>query len=252
MRQRIRQPRDVVIDIAEDAIARMAAAHPVETASRLGRVAGALGKVVKIGASSEGAMALAGAGALYGIGKELVTEYEHHKQQREMKEKGFTEISAEGMVHHAGSASLPVSESADEPLTSSMKHTVSHHHQPVMSHESAPSLSSTFSDPYSKTSPSLSSGSSTSSTFSDPYSKAYASVVSSIASTPGMQSPHPLSFTPKTVQAAKLANITDPMRRAYIKVPRFKIPKDRPYDLVQWEANTQAIANNMMANASED
>lgn len=203
--------------VADATLARIAA-HPEATS----RLSTALGKAVKIGASSEGALALAGAGALYGIGKELVSEYGHQQQQSAMKEKGYTEISATGTHTY-----LPK-------LAESTRHSVSHSHGSPLG------------------------------TISDPYSKAAIT-----PDLPGQQSPLPLSgYAPgrwevepsmkvlekitvqKPSQVAAL--LPSPMRRAYIKVPRFKIPKDRPYDLVKWEAATQAIANNMMANASED
>jgi hypothetical protein len=258
MRQRF--PASPAESVAQAAIARMAATPP----SGLGMTARS---AMKIGASGEAAMALAGAGALYGIGKEFVAEYAHHKQQREMKEKGYTEISAEGVTQHAGTGSasaLPSPALSSTPLSSTMTHTVPHLHQhgmfgsPVASPQgSVPS--NPYGDPY---------------RLSDPYSKAYASVAGTPQSLPGLQSPLPLAMSPlgmrpgrwqvdpssslspspeamKAVASLQSAESANPMRRAYIKVPRFKIP-NKPYDLVQWEANTQAIANNMMANASED
>jgi hypothetical protein len=205
--------------VADATLARIAA-HPVATS----RLSTALGKAVKVGASSEGALALAGAGALYGIGKELITEYGHQQQQSAMKEKGYTEISATGTRTY-----LP----GQPKLAESTRHSVSHSHGSPLG------------------------------TLSDPYSKAAAT-----PSLPGQQSPLPLSgyapgrwvvepkqITPSTTKTAVIAALSSaipPTRRTYIKVPRFRIPKDRPYDLVKWEAATQAIANNMMANASED
>ena len=278
MRQRINRPRDVVIDIADDAIARMAAAGNRNILlSRLSRVAGALGKAVKIGASGEGALALAGAGTLYGIGKEFVTEYSHRKQQREMKEKGYTEITSQGshsyLPGHSSSVHSPsvVAEQAQKLVQGSARHSVPHVHSESGHSESVRE------EPETSSSSPLTVAGDMQSMSENPYSKAYLSVAKE--GPPALQSPLPLKMgaplpkatppstpvsghsssvdiglagTAAVVKRADSMHRINPMRRAYIKVPRFKIPKDRPYDLVKWDAATNAIANNMMANASED
>ena len=87
-----------------------------------------------------------------------------------------------------------------------------------------------------------------------PYSEAYSSVA--IETPPALRTPMPLdALTREALLPAAAATLRqasmNPMRRAYVKVPRFKVP-NKPYDLVNYEAATQAIATNMMSNASED
>tara|TARA_R110000868_G_scaffold258901_1_gene516559 strand:+ start:3458 stop:4303 length:846 start_codon:yes stop_codon:yes gene_type:complete len=281
MRQRINRPRDVVIDIAEDAIARMAAAHPVETASRLARAAQFLGKAVKTGVSAEAQVGIAAALGLYGFGEEVMNEYQLRKERQEMEEKGYTRITSKGTsTYLKGPEQPPVPvEQGSARHSVPHRHSESGHAEHVIPSE-APLTGTSDAPPVSTALPLTEHGRA-----ENPYSKAYSSVAKE--GPPGLQSPLPLkmgaplkmplpgamppSKMPKIMApstplsghsksgdiglaaaAAALRVSADPMRRAYIKVPRFKIPKDKPYDLVKWDAATNAIANNMMANASED
>lgn len=133
---------DPTTKLAMDAIARQAMKAEAATPARFGRAAriaasmrqtpfarvgGLAGRAARIAASTEGGVAMASAGLVYGMGGHLLEEYQHKKADKKLRTGGYQEISGEGVkvVHTDPSEAARYTEAS---LSSSGSHRVSHQH----------------------------------------------------------------------------------------------------------------------------
>ena len=198
----------------------------------IGRFA-SLAKGLKLAASTEAGLAVAAGGLAYGLGEHAVEAYKHHQTSEKFRKEGYTEIRAKPR---------PSDPTQSQRVAA---HTTSHVHQ------TPPQPEPQHSPTYTKV---ISNGEQT---FHPPNSEAPPAPLTRprvthrheplkpIESQPPPQTPP--QTPPQPIEAT--AADTPELNTSTVEIKPFRIG-DKPYNLVQWEANTHEIAERMMSGLS--
>ena len=186
------------------------------------RVGGLAGRAARIAASTEGGVAMASAGLVYGMGGHLLEEYQHKKADKKLRTGGYQEISGEGVkvVHTDPSEAARYTEAS----LSLGTHRVSHQHGQTKFAETKVAEA-------------------------EPPPQQTKFAQTKFAQTKVAEAEPPLTggtpvanLTPVTSEALRIASTPSRFEIAQQPIHHFRISRTQPYSLIDWERGARAKA----------